>query len=167
SEIYEYRTYITEEMVKFLDSGNHHGLEDQILLGIHHEKQHQELLLTDIKFILGNNPLFPVYNQGFDENPVQDMTQEWITIPEGIYHIGHQQKDSFCYDNELEQHKIYLQEYKISNKLVSNEEYLEFMSAGGYENVLYWHAEGWDWVKQNKINSPLYWHYRDGEWFQY
>lgn len=165
--VYEYRNYVSKAMDDFL--GNE-KLSEEILelieIGCHHEKQHQELLYTDIKYILGNNPLFPKYNDQFHENPIQDFQQEWIKIAEGLYEIGHKRED-FCYDNELGAHKVYLNEFEISNKLVTNAEFLEFMENGGYNDVLLWHAEAWDWINDNAINAPFYWHNINGDWHQY
>jgi formylglycine-generating enzyme required for sulfatase activity len=75
--------------------------------------------------------------------------------------------DGFCFDNELNRHKVYLNAYQISPKLVANAEYLEFINSGGYHDFRHWHAEGWDWVKTNKIEAPLYWHLVDNEWHNY
>ena len=130
--VYEYRNYVSKAMDDFLENQE---LSNEILelieIGCHHEKQHQELLYTDIKYILGNNPLFPKYNDQFHENPIQDFQQEWIKIADGLYEIGHK-SEGFCYDNELGSHKVYLNEFEISNKLVTNAEFLEFMENGGY-----------------------------------
>lgn len=168
SEVYEFRKHVTDRLMDYLEKeelSDH--VKKVIELGCHHEKQHQELLLTDIKYILGNNPLHPVYKESFIENQVQDFPGEWIPVDEGIYRIGHNKQGKFCYDNELGNHKLYLNSYQISNKLVTNKEYLEFMNDGGYEQVLLWHAEGWDWVNQNKINSPFYWYQVNDSWQQY
>lgn len=167
SKVYDYRNYITNEIIDLLSRGISKEVEEILLIGIHHEKQHQELLLTDIKYILGNNPLFPLYNNSFIENPIQEFEQKWIYMKEGIYEIGHHIKEEFCYDNELNRHKVFLQDYKISNKLVTNSEYLEFIQDGGYTNFNLWHAEAWDWVNNNKIAQPMYWHKIEGEWHQY
>lgn len=167
AKVYDYRQYVTNEMKDFLSEEISEELEEILLIGIHHEKQHQELLITDIKYILGNNPLLPKYSDSFLENPVQDFKQQWISMKEGIYEIGHNNPEEFCYDNELGRHKVYLHDYKISNKLIANDEYLEFINAGGYKDFNLWHAEGWDWVKQNNISAPMYWHHIDGQWHQY
>ncbi len=167
AKVYDYRHYVTNEMRDFLSEEISKELEELLLIGIHHEKQHQELLTTDIKYILGNNPLLPKYNDSFSENPVQNFPQEWIKMDEGIYEIGHNNSKEFCYDNELGRHKVFLHDYKISNKLVTNSEYLEFINADGYKDFNLWHAEGWDWVKQNNISVPMYWHNIDGQWHQY
>ena len=167
AEVYDFREHVTKNLLQLLEQDPSEAIREVIELGCHHEKQHQELLLTDIKYILGNNPLHPVYSKDFDENPVQDLKQEWIALQEGIYEIGHDRPGEFCYDNELGRHKTYLQQYELSNKLVTNKEYLEFMEDGGYEQVLLWHAEGWDWVNQNEIAAPFYWHKVEGQWQQY
>jgi ergothioneine biosynthesis protein EgtB len=165
-KVYEYRDYVTEHIKKLFETEQSEELHDLLEIGIHHEKQHQELLVTDIKFILGNNPLLPEYSKTFEEHPIEKHEQDWISIEEGIYEIGHAD-DSFCYDNELGRHKVFLNPYQISNKLVTNAEYIEFISDGGYTRHDLWHAEGWDWVQQNNINNPLYWHRIDEEWHHY
>ncbi|WP_111880005.1 ergothioneine biosynthesis protein EgtB [Aequorivita sp. CIP111184] len=167
AKVYDYRHYVTHEMKEFLSEEISMEIEELLLIGIHHEKQHQELLTTDIKYILGNNPLLPKYSDSFSENPIQNFQQDWIETEEGIYEIGYNNEEEFCYDNELGRHKVYLQDYKISNKLITNNEYLEFINANGYKDFNLWHAEGWDWVQKNNIASPMYWHNIDGDWHQY
>ena len=165
-KVYEYRQYVTQAMKSLLESNEDSTLLAVLEIGIHHEKQHQELLLTDIKYILGNNPLLPKYSDTFLEFTIEKGTQSWISMTEGIYEIGHNSTD-FCFDNELGRHKVYLHDYQISNKLVTNAEYIEFIQAGGYKRFDLWHAAGWDWVQQNQITSPLYWHEIDGIWHYY
>lgn len=165
-KVYEYRTYVTNAIKNLFEENQNQELYDLLEIGIHHEKQHQELLLTDIKYILGNNPLLPAYSNTIHEHPIENHQQEWISVEEGIYEIGHNSEE-FCYDNELGRHKVYLHSYEISNKLITNDEFLEFINAEGYQKFELWHAEGWDWVQQNKIAAPLYWHTIDGKWFYY
>ncbi|WP_273567918.1 ergothioneine biosynthesis protein EgtB [Maribacter halichondriae] len=165
-KVYEYRKYVTQAIKALFEDHSDSELHDLLEIGIHHEKQHQELLLTDIKYILGNKPLLPVYSDDFKEHSNEDHAQDWISIEEGIYEIGHD-SDDFCYDNELGRHKVYLHPYEISNKLVTNQEFIEFINDEGYKKFDLWHAEGWDWVNQNNIESPLYWHKIDGQWYQY
>lgn len=165
-KVYEYRKYVTEGIKKFLETSQNKEVNSVLEIGIHHEKQHQELLLTDIKYILGNNPLLPVYSKTFEDYPIENHQQDWIAVEEGIYEIGHNSND-FCFDNELGRHKVYLHSYEISNKLVTNKEFIEFIEAGGYQRFDIWHAEGWDWVSQNQIVAPFYWHNIDGEWYNY
>ena len=179
-DVYRYREYVDKAIENFLTCEELDSRQSEILiLGLNHEQQHQELLCTDIKYILGNNPLFPSYQTlgsilmapaGLDHAEAKlestGVTQEFIHIPEGIYETGHS-GPGFCFDNELSRHKVYLQDYAISSLLVTNQEYLEFMRAGGYSDFRYWHADGWDWVKTNQVRSPMYWHEVDGEWQNY
>lgn len=169
SEVYEYRKYVTRELSALLQQEKEisEEIKEVIEIGIHHEKQHQELLITDIKYILGNNPLFPKYNTEFEENPEQDLSREWIKIEEGVYETGHKNPGEFCFDNELGIHKNYLHEFEVSNTLVTNRDFMKFVGEEAYQNVLLWHAEAWDWIKENKINAPLYWHKIGEEWKQY
>jgi len=165
-KVYAYRAYVTEAIKNLFAENQNQELNDLLKIGIHHEKQHQELLLTDIKYILGNNPLLPKYSNTVQEHPIENHPQEWISVEEGIYEIGHN-SEGFCYDNELGRHKVYLHPYEISNKLITNAEFLEFINAGGYQKFDLWHAEGWDWVQKQNISAPLYWHNIDGKWFYY
>ncbi|MCM4160921.1 ergothioneine biosynthesis protein EgtB [Antarcticibacterium flavum] len=165
--VYEYRKYVTDAILEFFSKRKlNEEIKEVLEIGCHHEKQHQELLLTDIKYILGNNPLLPYYSGDFIENTVEENKREWIKIEEGIHETGHK-GDSFSYDNERKRHKNYLQEFEISNQLVTNGEYLQFMEAGGYKDVLLWHAEGWDWIHSEDIIAPFYWHRKHNEWHQY
>lgn len=167
SDVYKYRKYVDEKMQNFLTSDlMNENIEALLELGLNHEQQHQELLLTDIKFILGHNPLFPVYKKEIKEQKKFYKNSEMIQFFEGIYEIGFEGED-FCFDNELGRHKVYLNDFEISDQLVTNGEYLEFMNAKEYSNFRHWHAEGWDWVKQNNAKSPLYWHFIDGKWMHY
>lgn len=166
SEVYEYRDYVTNSLHSFLEDVDDIEIRTLVEIGIHHEKQHQELLLTDIKFILGNNPLLPEYNATFEENPTVKLSSKYITIDEGLYQIGFK-GDGFCYDNELGAHKVFIEKYSIAKSLVTNKEYLDFLSDRGYENSLLWHAEAWDWINSDNIKMPLYWHKVDGEYYQY
>ena len=164
-EIYKYREHVDKGMYHFLKSNLSKALHDLIVLGLNHEEQHQELLATDIKYILGNNPLFPALYHEVKQSSVSTKN-EWIHIDKGIYEIGFE-GEGFCFDNELDRHKFYLNDYSIYSELVSNKEYLEFINAGGYKNFVYWHMEGWEWVKANQVNAPMYWHLIDGEWMNY
>ncbi len=166
AQVYEYRKYVTQHLSALIQDGISSEIEGLVEIGIHHEKQHQELLLTDIKYILGNNPLTPAYRSNFVESKIEDQKPEWLEIPEGIYEIGSNGK-GFAYDNEFGRHKVFLHNYAIANRLVTNGEFLEFIEAGGYESALLWHAEAWDWVQTQKISKPLYWHETKNGWQQY
>jgi len=165
-DIYRYREYVDEAMLKFLCGDIADDVKELIVLGLNHEEQHQELLYTDIKYILGHNPLFPAYSMDYVSPKVKIVDAGFVQMDEGVYEIGFE-GEGFCFDNELNRHKVYLNAYEISPNLVTNAEYLEFMNAGGYHDFRYWHAEGWDWVNKNKVEAPMYWHVIDEEWYQY
>lgn len=173
-EIYAYRKHVDEAMAALFAGKELNGeAAARIELGINHEQQHQELLWTDIKYILGCNPLFPPYeknispgNKPLPEGKVQLPAGGWLPVPAGIYETGFA-GDGFCYDNELRRHKVYLGDFQIYSNLVSNGEFMEFVEAGGYSDFRFWHAEGWDLVQQQKITAPLYWRKIDDRWYHY
>lgn len=188
-EVYAYREYVDAAMEKLIAAGPGPHITEIIILGLNHEQQHQELMVTDIKYILGHNPLFPAYSDtdpsawdpmGRDPSgghpPGRDTSEgpapaaagncAFVEVPAGIYEIGYE-GDGFCFDNELTRHKVYLGDYRIATQLVTNEEWLAFIDDGGYWNFVWWHAEGWDWVKNNHITSPLYWHRMGEQWVHY
>jgi ergothioneine biosynthesis protein EgtB len=165
-DIFRYRAYVDEAMEQWLQQEFSREQQALIMLGLNHEEQHQELLYTDIKYILGHNPLFPAYGEAPGQAKPATGTGVFIPVKAGVYEIGHA-GDGFCFDNEQARHKVYLQDYAICDALVSNKAYLEFMNSGGYRDFRYWHAEGWDWVKQQHIESPLYWHQVNGQWHVY
>nr|WP_321221879.1 ergothioneine biosynthesis protein EgtB [uncultured Psychroserpens sp.] len=164
-EVYQYRTYVDQQMVEFLDQNPSNKAEEIIELGIQHEQQHQELFYYDIKYILGNQPTFPTIDNEIYLAEIEQPAK-WLKINEGIYEIGHD-NESFCYDNELGKHKVYLQNFDISDQLITNAEYIDFIENGGYENFNLWHADGWDFIQKNNIKAPEYWHKVDGKWHQY
>jgi len=166
AKVYDYRHYVTNEIKEFLATEISAEIEELLYVGIHHEKQHQELMITDIKYILGNNPLLPKYNNDFIEHTAEKYAQQWLQFDEGVYEIGHADS-SFSYDNELGRHKTYIQNFEISNRLVTNGEFIEFINADGYKDFNHWHADGWEWVKEENLPQPLYWHYIDGQWQYY
>lgn len=164
-EVFKYRKYVTEAMVAFLATKPNEQILAIIEIGLNHEEQHQELLVYDIKYILGNQPTFPVYGNSY-RTKAETQERSFIKIEAGLYEIGHQE-NTFCFDNELGKHKVYVDDFEISNKLVTNREYLEFITAGGYQDFNYWHDEGWSWVNSTKIEAPLYWYKIDNEWWNY
>ncbi len=145
-------------------------IADLIILGLNHEQQHQELFLSDLKYTLSVNPLFPAYRENHApeelSEPPASAGGQFVSIDKGIFEIGHT-GDGFCFDNELSRHKVYLNDFSISSRLVTNSEFLEFIDDGGYKDHRLWHAEGWDWVNQENVTSPLYWHGREGLWHHF
>ncbi|WP_366185878.1 ergothioneine biosynthesis protein EgtB [Flavobacterium ovatum] len=165
-EILEYRTYVDAKMLELLEKESDPKILDLVILGLNHEQQHQELLITDVKYMLGHNPIFPVFNENY--NLVADTNSESnaIKIEAGIYEIGYQGTD-FCYDNELGVHKVYVADFEINNFMVTNGDYIDFIEKGGYTDFNLWLDEGWSWVNANQIIAPLYWHKIEGEWYNY
>ena len=166
-EVYAYRKHVDEAILEILSSNELKDVNDILELGLHHEQQHQELFWTDLKYTFGINPLFPAYpgKLPFSENK-KEPGGKLLPVKENLYEIGHE-GTGFCFDNELERHKVYLQDFEISDKLVTNGEYMEFINNGGYADFNLWHDEGWKWVNEHKIKAPLHWHEQNGEWHQY
>ena len=169
--VFEYRKYVDERIDELLTNqppeDGTQKLSDLMILGLNHEQQHQELFLTDLKYTFSLNPLFPVYRHDFAvEEKSESGSESFAKREAGIYEIGYS-GNGFCFDNELARHKVYLNDFEIATRLVTNLEFLEFIQDGGYRDHRLWHSEGWDWVNQNEVDSPLYWHDRDGEWFHF
>lgn len=167
SRIFEYRKFIDEKMCEFLLQNISEEIRELVILGINHEQQHQELFITDLKYTLSVNPLFPIYRENYALEEICEMpANDFIKIAAGIYEIGFK-GEGFHFDNELGRHKVFLHDFEIRNSLITNAEFLEFIEDGGYQNHLLWHSEGFDWVNQNEISAPLYWHRKDSEWMNF
>lgn len=166
-EVFAYRKYVDEHMDAFLGSELPGDARELVILGLNHEQQHQELFLTDLKFTLGQNPLFPAYRDDFFPEETADAGIEGdIEIEGGLYDIGFD-GEGFRFDNELGRHKVFLQDFSIRRRLATNLGFVMFIADGGYKDHRLWHAEGWDWVCQNNIEAPLHWHKHEGEWHVY
>ncbi len=173
SDVYAYRAHVDEQMrawicngMESLDNNAMSELTSLLELGLNHEQQHQELLATDIKYIFGHNPLFPSYQTLIPALQGSTGSMGWIRVPENVYEIGYK-GDGFCFDNELGVHKVYIHEFQIADRLVTNAEYLEFMRSGGYKDFRHWLGEGWQWVNDNTVQAPMYWYEIDGQWMNY
>lgn len=171
--VLKYRKYVDAAIKNYLESFDEEipsEIAHLMEVGLQHEQQHQELLVTDIKYILGNNPLFPIYKhvENNESNSAKKKVRalNFMSFSEGIYRIGYEGKD-FCWDNEMSAHKVFLQDFEIADRLITNGEFLEFMENGGYENYEYWLSEGWEWAKKLETKAPLYWYQKNGEWHQY
>lgn len=165
-EIYQYRAYVNGYMHQLLAGKLSDELASVVEIGLQHEQQHQELLLYDIKYILGHNPLFPVYNSKFEEYIPEKNTQAFVAVEKGNYKIGHE-GNGFSFDNEFARHEVHLEGAQISNKLVTNAEYAEFIESGGYDDHQYWHSDARTWLDETRVSAPLYWHKIEGEWHYY
>ena len=166
-EVHAYRGHVDEAMELLLSRDLARDVVDLVTLGLNHEQQHQELILTDVKYGLAANPLGSVYR----ERPVAAPASEesapeltWHSFPKGIYPIGFEGQ-GFCFDNELPCHHVYLEPFRLASRLVTNGEYMEFMHDRGYATVKLWLSDGWDTVRANQWVAPLYWERRDGAWW--
>lgn len=165
-EVHAYRAHVDKAMETYLSGGKASEEVLRILeLGLNHEEQHQELLMTDLKFILGNNPLFPKYDD-FEEGHTEKTKGQFIEIAGGLHSIGFK-GPGFSFDNEHARHQVYLNDFAISDRLVTNGDFLTFMDDVGYEDFKHWHSDGWQWVRDNKVQAPMYWHKVDGTWHYY
>ncbi|MGB3468555.1 MAG: ergothioneine biosynthesis protein EgtB, partial [Cyclobacteriaceae bacterium] len=171
-DIFAYRAYVDDQLGKMLRGLDEVSAElsELLTLGMQHEQQHQELMLYDIKRIFGGNPIFPVYRENIDRQKSAKKTNKahWLKIDEGLYSVGREEGESgFSFDNESGRHQVYLQNYEIQSRLVTNGEFQEFIEADGYKQFNYWLMEGWEWLKKEEFRNPAYWFHLDGEWVWY
>jgi ergothioneine biosynthesis protein EgtB len=160
----DYRSYVDANMIEFLEGDSvQNNLLNILELGMQHEQQHQELLVYDLKHILGLNPLFPVYTSKEPAYCDESLSDSFLALDEGNYTIGHNGRD-FCFDNELGRHQVFLHAFRVQDRLITNKEFIEFMNDGGYENVNLWHMEGWEMINKNEIRAPFHWHFIDERW---
>jgi len=132
-------------------------------LGLQHEQQHQELMLTDVLHLLSCNPMQPAYSDAVPLARAPAAPLQWHAFDAGIVQIGHD-GDGFCFDNELPCHRQFVEPYRLASRLVTNGEYLAFVEAGGYREPSLWLSEGWDWVKREGLEHPLYWQQGEDGW---
>lgn len=178
-EVYEYRHYVDEKMVDLIERLDADGaldtIRDTLILGINHEQQHQELMVTDIKHVLSMNPLRPtLHPRAEDGSPQGVRGLEWFRYEPGIYEIGYDGPE-FHFDNEGRRHKEYVEAFEIGSRLVTNGEYMKFMEDGGYDRPDLWLSLGWSTVQEHslkeyeweKFDKPLYWFRTDAGWMHY
>ncbi|MET4109115.1 ergothioneine biosynthesis protein EgtB [Hymenobacter sp. UYP22] len=167
-EVYQYRAYVDEHMQRLLTQGGLPEAAREVFeLGLQHEQQHQELLATDIKYILSTSPLAPAYQPAPAPQPAATVPPaSWLPVAGGVHRIGFQE-EGFCFDNEQAPHDTYVADFELQNRLITNAEYLEFMEAGGYRDFRYWLGEGWDLVQQQGWEAPLYWTLQEGRWHRF
>jgi ergothioneine biosynthesis protein EgtB len=165
-EAFTYRAFVDAQMGELLEQATAEQLQNLtpiLTLGLHHEQQHQELLLTDIKHVFSVNPLLPAYLERTIPRGGWVPPQKWIAFDEGVYEIGHSGQE-FCFDNEEPRHREFLEAFTLSSRLVTNGEYLEFMHDGGYERPEFWLSAGWSTVQQHNWQAPFYWEKRGETW---
>jgi ergothioneine biosynthesis protein EgtB len=161
-EVYAYRAHVDDHVTRLLSGGDHNAITSIAMLGMQHEQQHQELIVTDLKHAWAANPLRPVYC----ESPIEREGPPKCcmrSFPGGLAWIGHA-GTGFAYDNESPRHRVFVHGFEMASRLVSNEEYLAFMADGGYDRPDLWLSDGWSARQVNGWTAPLYWEERDGEW---
>jgi ergothioneine biosynthesis protein EgtB len=188
ADVLYYRQYVDESLLKHLADNDLDDRTRQILeIGLQHEQQHQELILTDIKHVLAQNPLLPVYREGETDRegeapaaPKDRRTPAgssgsagaspsrdgWQDFSEGLYEIGHA-GEGFAYDNESPRHRVFLEGFSLADRTVTCGQWLQFMEDAAYEDPKLWLSLGWASVQEQSWQAPLYWFERDGQWWQF
>jgi ergothioneine biosynthesis protein EgtB len=168
-EVHAYRSHIDAAMAELMDGTLPSTISALIELGLNHEQQHQELILTDVLHLLSCNPLKPQYEPSLraaDAAIADAPPLAWIEFGQGIVDIGHD-GSQFAFDNETPRHRQYLNGFALATRAVTNGEYLAFIDDAGYRRPELWLSEGWDWLAANSIDAPLYWQ-RDGRgWLEF
>jgi ergothioneine biosynthesis protein EgtB len=164
-EVLDYREQVDTCMLQLLD-GADRQVTELVELGLNHEQQHQELMVTDVLFAFWSQPLRPAYLESAPPQSVAPGSLRFISYPGGKVSIGHEGR-RFCFDNETPRHLLLLAPYRLATRLVTNAEYLEFISDNGYRRPELWLSDGWDTVCQQAWSAPLYWEQRDGRWFTF
>lgn len=175
-QVRAYRANVDARMARLLaDSADHADAADAadaatlaalVELGLQHEQQHQELILTDVLHLLAQNPLYPAYDSGAAAAPARPRAAQWTGFDGGVVETGFD-GSGFSFDNELPRHRTYLQPFELAVQLVTKGEFLAFVDAGGYRDPALWLSEGWDAVAQNGIDHPLYWVRQDDGWHEF
>jgi ergothioneine biosynthesis protein EgtB len=156
-EIITYRANVDERIAALVS--RHHdapALRALVTLGLNHEQQHQELIVTDFKHLLSHNPALPAWRTGWPLTPVAPRQQGWIHYAEGLHEIGHT-GEGFGFDNEQPRHRTFCPAFSLARHPVSFGEFADFIDDGGYARSELWLSTGWDWVQREQISHPLYW----------
>ncbi len=165
-EILQYREHVDRGMQCVMSRADAlpRKLRDLIELGLNHEQQHQELMLTDLKHLLSRNPLKPAYRNAMGESVAESAASlRWIDCPGGLHSAGHDGA-GFAFDNEQPRHRVFIERHALASRLVTNGEYLAFIGDGGYARHDLWLSEGWDVMQAHRWQAPLYWERCEGEW---
>ncbi|KQQ89118.1 ergothioneine biosynthesis protein EgtB [Massilia sp. Leaf139] len=166
-EVRAYREDVDARMLRLLEGEGDAALSELVLLGLQHEQQHQELMLTDVKHMLAQNPVAPAYDGAGMAPDAPPRPLAFLDFDGGLVEIGHDGR-GFCFDNELPRHRSYVAPFALASRLVTNGEYLAFIEAGGYRDAALWLAEGWDKVQSGELAAPLYWRRQDdGAWHEF
>jgi ergothioneine biosynthesis protein EgtB len=165
-DVVRYRSQVDERMQAWLAGPVSEQAAALVTLGLHHEQQHQELILTDIKHALSCNPAYPVYARRWPMATVAPQPLRWFGFDAGLAQIGHDaaRDGEFCFDNEAPRHPVWLQPFEIASRPVTYGEYAAFIEDGGYERASLWLSLGWEWVCASGARAPLYWQRSEGGW---
>jgi ergothioneine biosynthesis protein EgtB len=168
AETYRYRAYVDEHMLDLLDRADRDpgllaGIAPLVVLGLHHEQQHQELLVTDLKNVLAANPLHPAYLRRTAAAASRAPALRWLSFDGGLASIGYA-GEGFAFDNESPRHQQFLQPFQLASRPVTNAEYLAFMADDGYQRPELWLSAGWGASQDNGWQAPLYWEQHDSQW---
>ena len=175
-EVFAFRNHVDEHMQQLLDGLDEDAnakLAEVVRVGLNHEQQHQELMLTDIKHVFSVNPLRPAYREQTYTPAPEPGPVQWVAFPEGLHQIGHdaERDGPFTFDNETPRHRAFVEPFALADRLVTCGEFLAFMEDGGYERAPLWLSEGFATVQERGWTEPFYWEQRDGEdgtaWWHY
>ena len=168
-QVYAYRRHVDQRLAEFLSHADDrlYGTVRPLLeIGLNHEQQHQELILTDIKHLFAQNPLRPAYRAEHGERTTTNIAfATWRRFDEQVAEIGHDGQ-GFAYDNESPRHRVFLGSFELGSRLITCGEYIEFMNDGGYQRGELWLSQGWNIVQTCSWQAPLYWEKQDGSWSQ-
>jgi ergothioneine biosynthesis protein EgtB len=165
--VYAYRRHVDAAMQALLEKAEpENEIVRRTTLGLHHEQQHQELMLTDLKYNLALNPLFPAYDEA-ELKPLEPLPLQFVDFEGGMVEIGATGREPFFFDNETPRHRHWLAPFRLASRTVTNGEFLTFIEDGGYSNPLLWLSDGWATVQARQWSHPLYWRQREGEWFEF
>lgn len=165
SEVQDYRAHVDAAMLRLIEQVSPVEWHERLELGLHHEQQHQELILMDIQHVLSCNPLQPSYGEVVTDR-IESGELLWLCVPGGVHVIGHG-GEGFAFDNELPQHRVWLEPFEIANALVTAGEYLQFIEDGGYSRPELWLSDGWASVESQGWAAPLYWRLDERGWTRF
>jgi ergothioneine biosynthesis protein EgtB len=166
-QVLTYRRHVDAALAQlFMQTDLPAPVVELLVLGLNHEQQHQELILTDIKHLLSENPLNPIYSKTWPLTSVPIRESGWYTVESGLYSIGFDQ-DSFSFDNEKPAHQVWLDRYSLAKYPVTNGEFIQFINDGGYQRHELWLSAGWDEVAAQGWQAPYYWRLQEGQWFTF
>ncbi|MEO1785484.1 MAG: ergothioneine biosynthesis protein EgtB [Pseudomonadota bacterium] len=165
-EVFDYRAHVDRAMETLLEEDRGADVRDLVVLGLHHEQQHQELMLTDLLHLFAQNPLRPAFKSPapLAVTDTSELPKGWTAFPGGVLPVGHL-GDEFCFDNETPAHDALIRDFRLANRAVTNGEWSAFIADGGYETPLLWLSDGIAAVREQGWTAPLYWEQRDGTWW--